>query len=151
MAGAVKSAAQPAAHSSRATPALDPHPTIKTEALPVAPEPRQSERAARRSNRAGQRASQFNGLVDGSERLVARQGGYHPRDLPPVAEALDVSVIPASVGTRCSLECRIIPVAFDEIGSIGKSDTTMDEWSVHPSAIARPPFRDCRQVSSTMH
>jgi hypothetical protein len=43
MAGTAKSAADPAAHSSRAALNLDPRPTIRIESLRGAPERRQSE------------------------------------------------------------------------------------------------------------
>ena len=69
--------------------------------------------------------------MDGAAHFVAAERGDYAFDLPPVAEARDISVVAAALGPNCRLEARIVTVPFNEIGGIGKGWASMDEGRVH--------------------
>jgi len=66
-----------------------------------------------------------------------------------MAEAGDIAVIPAALGPSGGLETRVIAVASDQLGCVGKCHAAMDEGAVHGATIVAAAFRDCRQMSST--
>jgi hypothetical protein len=66
-----------------------------------------------------------------------------------VAEAGDVAVVTATLGTGRGLEPGIVAIAIDEVGSVGKRETSMNEYAVHDRPLPAGLFRDCRQIAST--
>jgi hypothetical protein len=90
-------------------------------------------------------------LVDGSEDLVAVQRRNHPLDLPPMAETGDISVSAAAMSTRGRFKNGVSPEALHQLGGVGQSGTAVDEGRVHGHSLTKPPFPDCRQMSSMRH
>src|SRR4051812_46772650 len=74
-------------------------------------------------------------LVDRAADLVTRQGGDHPLDMSPVAEANDIAVVAAPLRARGGLKSGIIAEALDQLRRIRKGGPSLDEGGVH---VQRP-------------
>ena len=68
--------------------------------------------------------------------FVAAERRDHPLDLPPVAEARDIAVVAAALGTDGSFQAGIIAIDLDELGGIGQCHTSMNEWAAHERALS---------------
>ena len=72
-------------------------------------------------------------LVNASAHFLAAQGNDHSLDLPPVAEARDISGVAAPLGANGGLEPGVVAEPFDELGGIGKRRPAGDERKIHPA------------------
>jgi hypothetical protein len=63
------------------------------------------------------------------------QGDDHPFDLPPVAKAQDVTLVPACFGARRGLEPGVVALGLEQQCGIGQRTAAIDEGRVHWSLI----------------
>lgn len=82
--------------------------------------------------------------MDRTDRFVAAEGRDDPLDLSPVAKPREIAVVAAALGPRRRLEARVVAIAVDEIRSVRKRQTAMDEYAFHGrgftlAAISRLP------------
>ena len=136
----VHKAAVAAAHSSRAAVFPDPRPVIKAQALPAAPEPRQTETRSGEFAARRKRANYINALVDGASDFVAAQRRDDPLDVAPVAEASDIAVVAAALGARGRLEEGLVTEAVDQVGGVRERKPAVDEGRVHARSLAARRF-----------
>src|SRR5215212_3796195 len=85
-----------------------------------------------------------NGLVDGSCDFFAAQRGDNAFDLPPIAEARDIAVVPAALGPLRRFKAGIVAEALDKVRGVGKRVPAVDKGTVHGIAltmgpVSRPP------------
>jgi len=66
------------------------------------------------------------------------QGDDDPFDLPPVAEAHDIALVAAVLGTRRGLEAGVVTIGLDQQRRIRKSHAAGDERHVHDCPINPP-------------
>lgn len=79
-------------------------------------------------------------LVDGSQHFVAAERRNDALDLPPVAEAGDIAVIAAALGTDSGFEAGIVAEPLDQLRCVGKCEAAVNEGAVHAKDCTRGPI-----------
>ena len=83
-------------------------------------------------------------LVDSSASLVAAQRDDQAFNLPPVAEARNIAVVPAALSARGGFDGGIIAMLFDQRRRIRERHAAMDEKGVHVGRNNAGPLPDRR-------
>ena len=86
--------------------------------------------------------------MDGSAHFFAAENDDQSLDVPPVAKAHDIAVVPAAVGARRRLQHRLFAETVDQVSSVRKRGAAMDEGRSDTDALADAGFATfdkCRQ------
>lgn len=77
--------------------------------------------------------------MDQAADLVAAQRGDDALDLPPMAEARDIALVAAALGTHRRLEAGIVAETVHQLRRIRKREPSMNEGRVHARGISGAP------------